>query len=144
MARKGTQVVVDRTRWRDDYALGENFYQAAREALDVGFEYWNAIGAVVVHAAIAYMDSVTINRAGPKSKGEDHLKAVDNMAAAAPGDTAAKAAVTQLRRIVSEKNRVSYSGEFFSKREVERLMANLERFRRWVRAVLGVVEPPPA
>lgn len=111
--------------------------------MEVGFEHWNAIGVVAVHAAIAYMDSVTIRQAGSKSKGEDHLKAVDHMAACVAPGPAAKAAITQLRRIMAEKNRVSYSGELFTRREAERLLTNLERFRRWAHDVLEIVEPPP-
>jgi hypothetical protein len=39
------------------------------------FEYWNAAGVLLVHAAIALTDALTVKVGGVKSAGGDHMLA---------------------------------------------------------------------
>jgi hypothetical protein len=43
----------------------------------VEFQYWNAAGVLLVHAAIALTDALTVKIGGAKSTGEDHMLAAD-------------------------------------------------------------------
>ena len=69
MAAKGSRITVDRSRSRDYAAVAKYFMQGAELAKE--FEYWNADGVLIVHAAIAYTDAITIKVGGVKSPGED-------------------------------------------------------------------------
>ena len=50
MPRTGRRRQVDRSRWRQFRSVGEHFAKAAEVATE--FEYWNAAGVLLVHAAI--------------------------------------------------------------------------------------------
>jgi hypothetical protein len=91
---------------RADYAMvGDNFYKGAEVARE--FDYYNAAGVLIVHAAIAYTDSITIKFGGVKSKGEDHMAAVELLRQVMALDEKGLAGARHLERIINEKNRVS-------------------------------------
>jgi hypothetical protein len=69
------RVTVPRAKKMDYAQVAESFYNGAEMAK--GFEYWNAAGLLIVHAAIANTDALTIKFGGVRSKGEDHMAAVD-------------------------------------------------------------------
>lgn len=58
MVRPGRRRHVDRSRWRQFHTVAEHFAEAAEIARE--FEYWNAAGVLLVHAAIALTDSLTV------------------------------------------------------------------------------------
>lgn len=99
-------------------------------------DYWNAAGLLIVHAAIAYADAVSIRLAGMKSTSENHHDAVQLLAEAAAREKDRDRALGHLRRIIEEKSRVSYGGEAFRKGEIDALGTHAERFRSWCEAVL--------
>ncbi len=74
MARSGVRKSVDRSKFKSYLQVADGFRQAADTALD--YEYWNAAGLLMVHAAIGYTDALTIRIAGVKSQGEDHHEAI--------------------------------------------------------------------
>ena len=53
------RVPVPKSRKSDYAGVAGNFYDGANVARE--FEYWNAAGLLIIHAAIAYTDAVTIN-----------------------------------------------------------------------------------
>lgn len=119
-----------------DYAkVADSFYKGAELAKE--FEYWNAAGVLIVHAAIAYTDALTIKEGGVKSQGDDHLAAVDLLKEVVALDERGRKAAGHLKRIIEQKNIVSYSGEVYFKQDVEELWKHLERFRPWVLLNLG-------
>lgn len=118
-----------------DYAkVAESFYHGAELAKE--FEYWNAAGLLVVHAAIAYTDAVTIHVGGVKSQGEDHMAAVGLLKEVVKLDDTGRRAANHLARLIEQKNIVSYSGEIFSRKEVDLLWKHLERYRPWAAVIL--------
>ncbi|MFH2202240.1 MAG: hypothetical protein ABIJ96_03920 [Elusimicrobiota bacterium] len=132
--RPQKRVSVPKARSKDYRKVAENFYQGAEMAQ--GFEYWNAAGVLIVHAAIAYTDAITIRRGGVKSKGEDHAAAADLLRGIIPVDEAAQKALRQLERMIHEKNRVSYEGHVYTRKDIGNLWKSLERYRAWARSVL--------
>lgn len=99
-------------------------------------DYWTAAGVLIVHSAIAYADALTIKFSGEKSIGENHEETIVLLETLiADGDQKAKA-LNQLRRIIEEKSRVSYSGELFTARQIEEVWKRLERFRKWALEIL--------
>jgi hypothetical protein len=114
--------------------VGEHFAQAAQLATE--FQYWNAAGVLLVHAAIALTDALTIKAGGVKSAGEDHLLAADLLETVLVMDAEAKRAIGHLRALIQEKTLVSYSGEFYRQEDVRRMARHLNRYRTWADRLL--------
>ena len=71
--RMSRRASVLRTKYHDYMKVADNFRSGAELAKE--FEYWNAAGVLIIHAAIAYTDAITIKVGGVKSQGEDHKRA---------------------------------------------------------------------
>lgn len=134
MARGARRRVVDKARWRDFQRVARSFAEAADLAAE--FEYWNAAGVLIVHAAIALADAVTVRQAGVKSAGEDHSQAASLLQGAVVGDQESSRAIRHLRTILQEKTRVAYSGEMYGRLDVSRLRKHFDRFQQWANELL--------
>lgn len=135
MTNSKTRVPVHRTKVKDYQSVAESFYRGAELARE--FEYWNASGVLIVHAAIALADAIAIKLAGVKSRGEDHHETIALLEeVVAPGEEKKKA-LLHLRRIIDHKNAVSYSGELYNKKDIEQLWKQVARFREWAMDLLG-------
>ena len=53
-------------------------------------------------------------------------------------DENGRKALNKLRRLIEEKNLVSYSGEIYHKKDIERMWKLLERYRNWAVEMLGI------
>ena len=102
----------------------------------VEFQYWNAAGVLLVHAAIALTDALTVKIGGAKSTGEDHMLAADLLESVLAVDAEAKKAIRHLRTLIQEKTLVSYSGEIYRQEDIRRLTRHLERYRAWADRLL--------
>jgi len=132
--RAGRRRQVERSRWRQFHAVGEHFAQAAHLATE--FQYWNAAGVLLVHAAIALTDALTIKVGGVKSAGEDHMLAADLLETVLALDAEAKRAIGHLHALIQEKTLVSYSGEIYRQEDVRRMARHLSRYRAWTDRLL--------
>lgn len=130
MARKNVRKEVDKTKSLDHLKVAESFAGGAEVAKD--FEYWNAAGILIVHAAIAYADAMCIKYGGVKSQGEDHNQVVALLREILSVNDENKKAFIQLEKIIAHKTSVSYSGDVYDEKDVENLWKNFERFKRWV------------
>jgi hypothetical protein len=115
--------------------VAENFANAAVVATE--FEYWNAAGVLLVHAAIAFADAVTVKVGGVKSAGADHMLAADLLETVVAVDAEGKKAVGHFRALVEEKTLVSYSGEIYRRDDIRRMARHLDRYRTWVNRLLA-------
>jgi hypothetical protein len=52
-------------------------------------------------------------------------------------DAQKQKALSQLRRIIEEKTRVSYLGELYGQDDISEMLKRLERFRTWARGILN-------
>lgn len=134
MARRTSRKRVDRIRSSGYVEVGNEFLRAAESAKRQ--EYWSAAGLLLVHGAIALADAVCVRRAGWKSAGENHLDAVALLGVATPGVEGRDPALLHLKKLIDEKNRVSYTGSPFRPAEVERLFQHARRFAAWVERIL--------
>lgn len=135
MAKIGKRITVDKAKYRNYVAVAKNFYEGAEVAKE--YEYWNAAGVLVVHAAIAYADAVAIKLGGVKSRGENHQEAVNLIDELVAPSQEKNVALNQLRKIIDHKNIVSYSGELYGKKDVDQLWKLMSRFRSWVETILA-------
>jgi HEPN domain-containing protein len=129
MARESKRINVDKNDAPKYKIIAENFYSGA--LTEIEHKRWNAAGLLIVHASIAYSDTLTIKYGGVKSKGENHQDVVKLLYELMPDDESKKAALNQLERIISYKTTVAYSGEIYDESDIEKLMKHLERFRLW-------------
>ena len=134
MPRPGRRRQVDRSRWRQFHAVADNFVRAAEVASDL--EYWNAAGVLIVHAAIALTDALTVKVGGVKSAAEDHRLAADLLETVLTVDPERKKAIGHLRGLLEEKILVAYSGEIYRREDIRRMHRHLERYRNWANRLL--------
>jgi hypothetical protein len=127
---------VPRTKYHDYIKVADNFYNGADTAKE--FEYWNAAGVLIIHAAIAYTDALTIKVGGVKSQGDDHMAAVDLLREVVTLDQDGQKALNHLLgRMIQQKNVVSYHGEIYTRNDVDKLWKQLERYKAWALTILG-------
>ena len=132
--RLSRRTSVSREKYQDYMKVADNFFSGSELAKE--FEYWNAAGVLMIHAAIAYTDAITIKVGGVKSQGEDHMAAVDLLREVIVLDEAGKRASNHLARMIEEKNVVSYRGEVYSRADIEKLWKQLERYKEWTASIL--------
>lgn len=135
MTRGRKRQTVPRSKYDDYIKVADNFYSGADAAK--AFDYWNAAGLLIIHAAIAYTDAITIKVAGVKSQGDDHMAAVDLVREVVVLDKVGDAALNHLWRMIQEKNVVSYHGEIYTRQDVDKLWKHLERYKTWALSILG-------
>lgn len=135
MAKKTQRAQVDPGEFASFRKTAEQFMKAAKLAREHG--YGNAAGLLFIHAAIAYADAVSIRLAGMKSTSDNHHDAIPLLSEAAARQKDRDKATGHLRRLIDEKNRVSYTGESFRPAEMESLETHAERFQDWCENVLG-------
>lgn len=135
MARKSSRTRVERDKAVGYADAGEEFFRSA-ERVSEGAG-WNAAGVLLVHAAIAWADAVSIALAGVKSTSESHQDVVHLIREVAEGKTGRDEAVSHLRRIIDEKTHVSYMGRTWQARDYEGLRRHAGRFREWAMRMIG-------
>lgn len=92
---------------------------------------------MLIHSAIAFADSVTIKFGGIKSRSENHLDVVRLLDTLLPNSEAKTSALNQLERLIIHKTSVSYSGEEYDRKDIEKLLKHLERFKEWAEKQLN-------
>lgn len=99
------------------------------------FEYYNAAGVLVIHAAIALADSATIKLAGKKCSGDSHYDIIELLRQVTPPSTSKNKALDQFKKLIDHKNQVSYYGDIYYKKDVDKLLKYFERFKTWVESL---------
>ncbi|MDI6779025.1 MAG: hypothetical protein QME25_02340 [Bacteroidota bacterium] len=135
MAKRISRKLVNRQKYYDYNIVAQQFYEAAKVAKD--FKYWNAAGVLIVHAAIAYTDAISIKNSGQKSSSENHEDAIALVDSLAADGDEKKKAMNQLRKIIAEETMVFYAGDLYDEKDVENMWKWLLRFRNWA---VGIVD----
>jgi hypothetical protein len=118
--------------------VAESLMKSVSDLLELaadGDSYSNAIGIVAIHAAIAYTDALSIRFGAMKSIEGDHARAVDALKEAL-GDRADEKAIRPLRRVLAQKDQVSYQGEYYTVADAKRLAADAQEFASWAEELL--------
>ncbi|HEY5122876.1 MAG TPA: hypothetical protein VIK14_03995 [Ignavibacteria bacterium] len=129
------KTTISKTKANDYQIVAKNFFGGAKVASE--FEYWNAAGVLIVHSAIAYGDAVTIKFGSVKSKGENHQDLVNLIDSLVAQSEEKKKALMQLSKILDHKNFVSYSGDIYERKDIDKLWKFLERFILWAENMLN-------
>jgi len=137
MVRKTKKVGVDKSKADNFLKVSANFEEAARLAYE--FDYYNAAGVLVVHAAIALADSITIKFGGIKSRSENHLEIINLIREVVRDEEQRNKALNQLEALISHKSSVSYSGDIYHKKDIDKMLKHYERFSSWAKSIAGLL-----
>jgi len=130
----GRRKTVPSDQWSRFHHLAVVFKDAA--ALAQEYEYWNAAGVIIVHAAIAFTDALTVKIGGVKSRGEDHYQAGQLVQETVALTDDGKRSLKHFFAIIEEKSLVSYSGKIYQRGDIAALWKHLERYQQWIESVL--------
>lgn len=134
MTSKSPRKKVETYRYKDFIEVARNFYEGAKVATE--YSYYNAAGLLIVHSAIAYSDAISIKYKGIKIQGENHYEIISLLDDLIPFTEAKKKALNQLKNIIDHKNRVSYYGDVYHKKDIDSLWNHFERYKKWVDVLL--------
>lgn len=134
MAKNFPTKKIDQTRYLDFQKVAENFKDAGEMAFEFG--YYNAAGVLIIHAAIAFADAVTIKLASQKIKGDSHYDVIAFLNEVVPPENKSKRSFSHLNKLIDHKNLVSYSGDVYQKGDIEKLKKHFDRFTNWTNLIL--------
>lgn len=97
---------------------------------------WYASGVLIIHAAISYADAITVKFGGSRSRCDNHQDVVRLIESLIPASKERNNALNQLERLIAHKSSVSYSGEAYDKKDIEKLFKHLDRFKEWATKVI--------
>jgi hypothetical protein len=135
MVKKTNVVSTEKRRYKDYEAVAVNFYEGADVAYE--FQYYNAAGVLIVHSAIAYSDAITIKLQGVKSRGEDHHELVSLLETMTGNLPENRSALSKLHKIIEHKNKVSYSGDIYAKKDIDSMRKLINRYKSWAEKQIG-------
>lgn len=133
MVKKVSRKNYNSSKYIDFRKVSDNFYEGAKIASE--FEYYNASGVLVVHAAIALADAVTIRLSSTKCTGNNHYEIIHLLRECIPGNKENNSALMHFEKIIDHKNAVSYQGEIYTKADIIKLFKHFERFKSWTDSV---------
>ncbi|MBU2444103.1 MAG: hypothetical protein KJ666_00830 [Bacteroidetes bacterium] len=130
MVRRSSRISIERSRSNDFIKVAENFYRGAEVAFE--YEYYNAAGVLIIHSAIAYADVITIKHGGVKSRGDNHYEVILLIEEIMESTDKRNKAMNNFRKIIDVKNEISYSGDVYMRKDIDKLWKLFERFKNWV------------
>lgn len=132
------EAAVDRSKCTDYFSKGKQYYGQAQIALENGATSVAASNAL--HAAILFIDALNIAELGLRSNSGSHTEAaalfkrvtIKDAQLAMEKDSIA----TIFLRILQQKNVAEYTEEDISKGDTEKIMHNVEKIMKFVKAEL--------
>lgn len=124
---------VESNKYVDFISISNDFFNGSESAYT--FEYYNAAGVLIIHAAIALADAITIRLASKKCSCESHYDVLSLLQEITPSSLQKKNALLHLKKLIDYKNLVSYSGDIYYKKDVDKLIQHFERFRKWAESL---------
>ncbi|MBK9285080.1 MAG: hypothetical protein IPM51_12305 [Sphingobacteriaceae bacterium] len=134
MVIKSPRKKVDSSRYLGFKEVAINFYEGGKIAAE--YSYYNAAGLLIVHSAIAYSDAISIKQRGVKIQGENHYEIISLLDDLIAHTEEKKNALKHLKSIIDHKNKVSYSGDVYHKKDIDSLWKHFERFKVWCDKIL--------
>lgn len=134
MVKKVSRKEYESNKYNNFLMVSQNFIQAADLALE--FEYYNASGVLIIHAAIALADAVTIRFGSVKCTGENHYEVIKLLQETAPKSKQTSAAITHFDKLIDHKNAISYQGALYKLADIKTLRKHYDRFDAWVGTIM--------
>jgi hypothetical protein len=134
MAKNFPSKRIARSKFLDFQKVANSFIEGGILANEFG--YHNAAGVLVIHAVIALADALTIKFAGRKAKGKSHYDIITLLNDSIPENFINNNAINNFKKLIDHKNIVSYSGDIYYKKDIDKLMKHYERFANWANNLL--------
>lgn len=134
MTSRSPRKKIDPSSYIGFKEVAKNFHEGARIAAE--YSYYNAAGLLIVLSAIAYSDAVSIKNGGVKIQCDNHYEIISLLDDLISHSTEKKNALNQLKNIIDHKNRVSYSGNVYHKKDFDLLWKHFERYKAWADELL--------
>lgn len=134
MVKKTRAKTFDSVRYKNFLSVASNFEEAA--ALAFEFEYLNAAGVLYIHSAIALADAITIKLASQKSSGDNHYEVINLIEKVVPVNWINKKAVTNFKSLIDHKNLISYTGDIYHKKDLDKIKRYFNNFKEWAVSLL--------
>jgi hypothetical protein len=134
MVKKVPSKVYDSIKYKSFMKVAVNFKEAADLAFE--FDYFNASGVLYIHSAIAYSDAITVKLSGKKCSGENHYEVIQLLENVVPGVRINSKAFNSLKSLIDHKNLISYTGDIYQKKDLEKIRKSFNRFREWAENLL--------
>ena len=134
MVKKVPVKTYESIKFKSFTKVAENFSDTADLAYE--FDYYNASGVLYIHASIAYSDAITIKLSGKKSNGENHYEVIQLLENVVPKTRIDNKAFNNLKSLIDHKNFISYTGDIYQKKDLEKIRKSFHRFREWAESVL--------
>ena len=124
----------DVNKYLDFVKVSKDFSNGCESAYT--FEYYNAAGVLIIHAAIALADAVTIKLSGKKSSGDSHYDIIELLRLVTPPSANKNKSLDQFKKLIDHKNKVSYYGDIYYKKDVDKLIKHFVRFKSWAESLI--------
>lgn len=134
-AKKLSKKSVNSSEYSMYLESAEKFYSGAEQ--EVNNSNLPSAAVLIIHAAIAYTDALTIKFGNVKSSGDSHGQAAVLLEQILYLTDIDKNAIANFKKLIVEKNKVSYTGNIPSKSKVSNMMKTLTRYREWARNKLS-------
>jgi hypothetical protein len=134
MVKKVPRKTIGATDYKQFYYLSGKFHDGAVLAMEN--ENYNSAGVLIIHAAIACADAITIKLSSCKSSGDNHYEVIKLLQESVPDSAAAKSALLHFEKLIDHKNAVSYQGKLFMKSDIDMLLKHYTRFAACGKSVL--------
>lgn len=134
MAKKVPRKFFESSKAPNFVKVADNFYEGAKLAYE--FEYYNAAGVLLIHAAIALADAITIKKLKVKCSGDNHYEVIKLLEEATIYEPNSKRSIFHLVKLIDHKNMISYSGDIYSKKDVDKLIKHFIRFSDWTHTII--------
>lgn len=135
MTKKSPRIKINYNKYLSYKKIAQSFFDAA--IVSAEFNYYNAAGVLFVHSAIAYSDAITIKLSSSKCSGDNHFQIITFLNEIIKEGAEKSKALNQLRKIIDQKNFVSYSGDEYTKKDITALQKYSERFQTWALKILN-------
>ena len=131
MVKLGSTKRQDRSSASKYHAVGRALLRTAQDLESVAdLKYGNGLAIIAIHAAIAYTDALTTAYREIRSTDGDHRRAADVLLHAL-GRRADPTEVGRLRAILDAKTHASYSGNYYTLADGQRILRETEAFIAW-------------
>jgi hypothetical protein len=138
MNRTGKRKAIDPSHFAKYRNVGRALRQSVNDLAilsEDGDEYGNATGICAIHACIAYGDAICIQFGGFKSSAGEHVRAADALREVL-GNRLDERAFKAFRRALSEKDQISYQGDYYTVDQARSVVDAMNTFCDWAEATL--------
>ena len=134
MVKKISRQSIESRRFKDFQQVTISFFEGAEIAQE--YEYYQAAGLLVIHSAIALADAITVKLLSEKCSGENHYEVLNLLEEAIPKSKIRNQSLKHFKNLIDHKNLISYTGDIYYKKDVDKLFRHYTRFANWANTIL--------